>query len=76
MKVHINGELFSECQGVSPSRWNGWDVPIFTLEQMTFVLSECVRLGWATDRSELLGSWEMVSDGEWTTSGWVWEVAE
>jgi len=74
MQVSINGELFSECQGVSPSRWNGWDVPIFTLDQMAFVISECERLGWVEDRSELLDSWEMVSDGEWVTNGWVWEV--
>ncbi len=76
MRVHINGELFSECQGVSPSRWNGWDVPIFTTEQKEEIICECERLGWVgeSDLHEFLNSWEQVSEGEWVTNGWVWEV--
>lgn len=75
MQVSINGELFSECVGVSPSRWNGWDVPIFTDAQKAFVISECERLGWVgEDDTDVLETWEQVSEGEWVTNGWVWEV--
>lgn len=79
MQVHINGELFTECEGVGSERWNGWVVPIFTDAQKAFVISECERLGWDDcdeynrDASE---SWERLDSGEWTTSGWVWEVVE
>lgn len=75
MQVSINGELFAECEGVGSERWNGWVVPIFTDEQKAFVISECERLGWVgEDNEDVLESWERLGSGEWTTSGWVWEV--
>lgn len=77
MLVHINGELFAECSHVLPDRWNGWAVPVFTTEQMEFVIRECECLGWVgeSDLSVFMDSWTDLGNGEWMTSGWVWEVA-
>lgn len=76
MRVSINGELFSECEGVGSERWNGWVVPIFTTEQKEEIICECERLGWVeeSDLNEFMDSWERLDSGEWTTSGWCWEV--
>jgi hypothetical protein len=74
MQVSINGELFAECDGVMPERWNGWAVPIFSGAQMAFVISECERLGYYESSDDVREGWEDLGNGEWTTSGWVWEV--
>jgi hypothetical protein len=80
MRVTIDGELFAECEGVMPYRWNGFLEPIFTEEQMLFVQSECVRLGWDGEMEDgvraHLDGWEYLGNGEWTVSGWVWTEVE
>lgn len=78
MLIHINGELFAECSHVLPDRWNGWAVPVFTTEQMEFVIRECECLGWVgeSDLNVFMDSWTDLGNGEWRTSGWCWEVCE
>lgn len=74
VRVHINGELFAEATHLLPDRWNGWVVPVFNEEQVRFVKSEIIRLGWEEVEGDSLADWEDLGYGEWTTSGWCWEV--
>ena len=76
MKIHIDGEIIAECSHVV-GRWNGFIEPVFTKEQMLFVQSECVRLGWDSEVEEglpaHLAGWTDLGNDEWLCEGWVWE---
>jgi hypothetical protein len=79
VRVHLNGELFAEASHLLPNVWNGWVVPVFSEAQKDAVNAECVRLGWTEfgdDDRTLADEWESLGNGEWVTSGWVWECAQ
>ncbi len=77
MKVTIDGELTTECVGLLPNRWNGWECPIFTEEQKQFVEAEIDRLGWhdTMTRVQRDSEWRDLGNGQWTTIGWIWQTA-
>jgi hypothetical protein len=82
MRVHIDGDLVSECSHILPQRWNGWAQPVFTSEQKDVVIAEMVRLGWVDQMEKDSGEpfaneWRTFGNDEWVTGGWVWlEVEE
>jgi hypothetical protein len=79
MRVHID-DLVAECSHVLPNRWNGFSVPVFTDEQRALVISECERLGWVHVMDDgtpaHLDGWVLLSEGEWVTDGWTWDVMD
>ena len=82
MRVHIDGDLVSECSHILPERWNGWAQPVFTCEQKDFVVARMMELGWGQQMEKdsglpLSSEWYDMGDDEWVTGGWIWlEVEE
>lgn len=77
MRVHIDGQLETEVSHCLPHRWNGFEIPVFTLAQVESVIERAKALGWESEDLDIWDGVECLEYGtdEYIMIGWTWQTA-